>query len=445
MNKKGMNTVQGIIVAAVIIAAVGALFFIGGYGGGGGGSEAPEEIKIGWSVPISGYLANFGEPDRWVANTLETRINEDGGIYLSKYDTKVPIRIIVRDTESDTRTASEVAADLATREKVDMFLVMHTPDTTIPVCAEAERHGIPTVSLDSPMEAWLSGAPSGGYDWSYHTFWSNYDVAVMFKNIWDGLDTNKVVVGLWSSSPDGKAWKNAQKPLLENAGYEVVVPGSFPPDLQDFSSIVSTFKNRNVEIVAGTLPTPAFQRFMDQCVTQNYNPPVVTVGKSNLFPPAVNSLGSLSKGLTQELWWSPYHPYESSLTGQSAEEIANAYEESTGRQWSPPLGYAHAGIEIVVDSIKRAGCLAAENLRNAIANTDLETVVGPVDFKDIPEPNANQPEIIMNNRKQVSISPVVMSQWVPGDEWKWKQEIIYNWKYDNIPETAEPVFPKLWS
>ena len=37
-------------------------------------------------------------------------------------------------------------------------------------------------------------------------------------------------------------------------------------------------------------------------------------------------VGDRGDGLTTEIWWAPTYPFKSSLTGQSAQELADAYE-----------------------------------------------------------------------------------------------------------------------
>jgi branched-chain amino acid transport system substrate-binding protein len=55
------------------------------------------------------------------------------------------------------------------------------------------------------------------------------------------------------------------------------------------------------------------------------------------------------------VWWSPSHPFSSSLTDQSAQELADAYSEETGKQWTQPIGFAHALFEVAADVLTRSG------------------------------------------------------------------------------------------
>jgi len=56
--------------------------------------------------------------------------------------------------------------------------------------------------------------------------------------------------------------------------------------------------------------------------------------------------------------------------------------EELGRPADPQVGPAYALIQIIADSIERAGTLDRAAIRDAIAATDLQTVIGPVTFNE---------------------------------------------------------------
>ena len=56
-----------------------------------------------------------------------------------------------------------------------------------------------------------------------------------------------------------------------------------------------------------------------------------------------------------------------------------AYETATKKQWTQPIGFVHALFEVAIDSLKRAKDVGEKAaIRDAIAATDLATIVGPI-------------------------------------------------------------------
>ena len=212
----------------------------------------------------------------------------------------------------------------------------------------------------------------------------------------------KTVGGLFPNDADGNAWGDKEtglpKPLAE-AGYNLVVPGRYQPLSDDFSSQISAFKSANCEIVTGNMIPPDFATFWSQSAQQGFKPKIVTIGKALLFPSVIESLGERGDGLSSEVWWSPNHPFKSSLTDESAKELANAYTHATNRPWTQPIGFKHALFEVVADVVRRAEDLDEPSaIVKAISETKLKTIVGNVDWSNGP----------INN---VTKTPLVAGQW----------------------------------
>ncbi len=392
-----------------------------------GTSSAPQRdyILVGRPNPTTGPIAGFGEATPWAEERALQAINKDGGIFIQEYGKKLPVKIKVVDTESDPTKAAEVASKLILEDKVDLMVALHTPATVNPVSAMCERYQVPCIALDAPVEAWLTGGP---YQWTYLAFWTTEQVADVFVGIWDMVadKTNKVIGGLFANDADGKTFAEAIMKRLPAKGYKMVDPGRIPPNTRDFTAVINQFRQENVEIVTGNLIPPDFATAWRQFHQQGFIPKVVTIGRAILFPSDVNALGgNLPMGLTTEVWWSPYHPFKSSLTNETAKDLADAWTKETGKQWTAPLGYKYAAMEIVADVLRRAQTLDRNKLREAIANTKLDTMVGPIKYND----------------RHYSETPVVGGQWVKGQQWPWELRIVYNQTYPQIPKTGDLVFP----
>jgi branched-chain amino acid transport system substrate-binding protein len=362
-------------------------------------------IKIGHVSPQTGVFASFAEADPFILNQIRTVLAKgitNGGV---TYE----VQIISKDSQSNTNRASEVAADLILKDKVDLLVASSTPETTNPVADQAEANETPCITDNAPWQSYFfgrHGTPDKGFTWTYHFFWGVEDVIASFFALWKSVETNKVVGVLFPNDEDGNALGDAKvgfPPAIQEAGYKLIDTGRFQPFSDDYGSQISAFKNAGVEIVTGAVTPPDFATFWNQAAQQGFRPKVVTVGKALLFPASIAALGSRADGLSCEIWWSPSHPFKSGLTGQSAKELCDAYEHSTGRAWTQPIGFQHALFEVAIDVLKRAKNLGEPaSILEAIVATDYHSVVGPIKWSGKPV-------------KNVSKTPLVAGQWRKRD------------------------------
>ena len=205
------------------------------------------------------------------------------------------------------------------------------------------------------------------------------------------LDTNKVIGGLWPNDADGAATSGAVKGVFPDQGYDIIDPGRFDLPAGSYATQIAEFRAAGAEIVQGVMPPPAFTLFWTQCAQQGYQPKAVIAGKSSEYPASINPLGDKAIGISVPIWWTPNFPYSSSLTGQSAMEVARAYEDTEKRQWTAGIGSRHAMIEVILDALKRTTDIDdPDSIRDALAATDLDTICGPVNFTSGPVPNTSK-------------------------------------------------------
>ena len=363
--------------------------------------RAADTVKIGYVSPKTGPLAAFAEADEFnVASVLQAIGGkvESGGKSLD-------VEVIVKDSQSNPNRAAEVASELILSDEVHLLCAANTPETTNPVADQAEINEVPCVTTLCPWQPYFfgrGGDPATGFQWTYHYFWGLEDVIAVFLNLWNKLDTNKVVGGLFPNDGDGNAWGDPEigfpKPLA-GAGYTLIDPGRYQNLSDDFSAQISEFKENDVQIITGVVLPPDFTTFWTQAAQQGFRPKAASVGKALLFPVSVEALGDAGHNLSSEIWWSPSHPFTSSLTGQSCGELAAAFTAATGKQWSQPVGYGHSLLEVALDVVSRAADINdTEAVLASIVATDIATVAGPVSWGSGPV-------------KNVAKMPLVGGQW----------------------------------
>ncbi len=382
-------------------------------------------VLIGHPMASTGPVAPFGEAAAFADEIAAKEISDAGGIFLKDFGKKVPVKILAMDTESSPTKAAEIASKMILKDKVDIIVVASTPDTTNPVAGLCERHGVPCIG-SVPWESFATGASS--FKWAFDYMWSVEQMADLFVGMWNefATKTNKVVGGVWPNDPDGIALASVMPKKFTAAGYKVVDVGRHPYGMQDYSAFINKWKEEKVEILTGCPIPPDFATLWRQCKQKGFHPKIATIAKACLFPSSLEALGgNLANGISVEVWWSPWHPYKSSLSGKTCKQMADAWTTKTKKQWSQILGLDYCGLEVAVDAVKRAGSLDKEKIRKAVVDTNLDTIFGHIKFND----------------KNWAPTTLAGGQWIKGKEWPWDLQIVYNKTAPGVPITGKMIFP----
>lgn len=391
-----------------------------------GAQGAP--IKIGLVTPKTGPLAFFGAPDDFIIQSYADLFSK--GVETS--DGRRPIEVLVRDSQSSSSRASDVAADLILRDEVSLLLSAGGPDTVNPVADQAEINGVPSLSTASPWQPFIMGRgsnPKEGFDYTYLFGFGIEDAIAAYLSIFNSIDTNKKVGVLFPNDADGNAWGSEEfgfPPALRAAGFEVVDPGFFQPLSDDFSAQINAFKSAGVDIVMGTMIPPDFLSFWGQAAQQGFKPKVATIGKSLLLPNVPKVLGAGGNGLTTELAWHPSFPFQSASTGQSGADIVKAWQAQSDAPWVQTIGLKHALFDLAYDVLGRAGKPEdADAVVAAIKDKPIETTIGVADWGKSPIAN-------------VCKSQVLGGQWVLKEE-NFTLEVISSPDGSPVKPTAKMI------
>jgi len=405
--------------AGVTAAAVGMSSTVPGFLKPARAAAVRDHILIGRPLPMTGPVSAFTAASPWLDNKAIADMNKDGGIFIKEAGKKLPVRVKIVDTESDPTKAGDAGSKLILNDNVDIMYVSCTPATVSPVAAVCERYKVPCVSTMMPVEMFLPGGP---FQWSFDASFSVGDYVASFLQMWENVKTNKTVGLLAQNDADGVAWADASNRDLKGAGYKVIDLGRFPAGTMDYGTIIAGWKKENVEIMFANMSPPDFARVWRQAFRENFIPKIATIGRAAMFPAAVEALGGdLGLGVSSEAPWHPSYPFKSSLTGETAKQVGDAYEAQSGKQWIVPLGGTYSGYEIVADVLNRAQTLDKETLRKAFAATNLNTLQGPTKF----------------NEKNVAITPSGGLQWVKGKKFPFDCMLVANGNYKMLPTDAK--------
>lgn len=403
--------------------ALGALALAGSTGP----AAAQEDcvVTIGRVVPLTGPLLDMGRETPWIDDFKIAQVNADGGLQVGDQLCRIEYRIY--DSEGTMEGSGEAATRAILDDKVDVLFAQGTPDTTNAPSDLCERYQIPCITSNTPVEAWLYG-PDGqpkAYHWTHHFFFGVPDLVANHVGMIEALPGgfNGHIGYLYPNDPDGVVFASLFDPAFREKGWEPTDPGRFTQGLPDFSSIINQFKRNRVEVVTGVLAPPDLQNYLQQAAQQNFRPRMYIIDKGTGYPEPMRALGDNGIDILSVNFWSPAYPGSSRFGGYDGQGLVDAYQEQNpGKLYSPPLAYTDASYDILFDALQRAGTTDRAALLQAIHDTDLDTVVGHVDFGD----------------QNYSVQPLGGAQWQRDpDTGELVKENVFNAVYPDVRVTGD--------
>lgn len=358
-------------------------------------------IRIGYIDQLTGIRSNFGETAPWVVDQVKEVLKDGLDIGGKHYD----VEILVRDSQSDPNRMGSIGNELVLRENVDLLLVADgLAAPALEICDQNGTPGISTILQWEPFYAARGGTPETGYPYSFLFFWSGADIIKNYIGMWKESGIDPVVGTFYEDNDFGRGFAEGMSGALTSNGFTEVPGGIFKEQVDDFSNQVAAFRQGGAKIVSGLVFPNHFATFYGQARQMGLELEAVSIAAAFVFPAGVEVLGDRGAGMSTEVWFNRQLPYASTVTGQSADELCTAYENDTGRQWAQPMGYHHAIWEVAIAALKNSNDPKNRDaVRDAIADLDIDTIVGKVDFRNSP-------------MKSVASTWVTMGQWHKNPE-----------------------------
>jgi ABC-type branched-subunit amino acid transport system substrate-binding protein len=371
---------------------------------------APEYIEIGASIPLTGKFGSLGSQVKVGYDYAIADINAAGGVYVDEYGVKVPLRLTAYDDESDPTKAVNNLEKVFSDQKVVAYLGgaasgMHAATTAI-----AEKNKVPYLGISF---AWWN-IHQRGYKYLFSPFPKSPDQARdVFKALNEMIpaDQRPTKVAIFQEKTDwgnelGGLFKADAKP----AGYDVVYYGEYAPGTTDFSTLILDAQTAGADMLLGMPSTPDGMAIVKQMSELGWSPKFTMLVRAPDAATWGKNLGTAGDYVTMFAGW------HSGENFPGVAEINAKHEKEFGRPADILVGPAYACVQILADAITRAGKLDRDAIRDAIADTDMMTVIGSVTF------NGDGTGNVLN--------PLV--QWLNG-----KMELV--WPLDQ--KTADFVYP----
>ena len=330
-----------------------------------------QAIKVGAVVPLTGRYGAGGAQVRAGYEIAVEHVNAAGGVTVGGM--KMPLELVLLDDESD---ATKTVARLETlgAQGVVAYLGGFGSDLHAAAASVAEKNRIPYLGVAFA----LNKIHQQGFRYLFSPFWKSPDIG---REVYEMLGSLPVAqrpnrIAIFEEKTDwGREMGTAWTSRGQEAGYQIAFHGEYAPGAKDFSDLILKAKAGNAEAVFALPTPPDGMTMIKQMRELGYTPKLTFLVRAPDPPIWSKNLGKDGDYVVLGPGW------HNAVRYPGVKELNEAHVKKVGRPADPIAGPSYACVQILAAAISRAGSLDREKVRDAIAATDMTTVIGPVKFR----------------------------------------------------------------
>ena len=379
--------------AVVLVIAITSLMLT--FPAAPGIGAAAATAKLGAAIPLTGRYASGGAQVRAGYEFAVEDINARGGVRLGTQ--RVQLQVTVVDDESDpTKTVSRLEALAA--QGTATLLGGFGSDLHAAAAAVAEKNKIPYCGVAFALHA----IHEHGFRFLFSPFPKSPEIAsetYRFLNASIAAADRPRRVAIFQERTDwGRELGDIWTARSGENGYQIVLRADYTPLSRDLSDIILRAKSAGAEAVLAVPTPPDGITLIREMKELDFNPKIVMLIRAADGVSWAQGLGKDGDDVLLAPGW--HH----AVKFPGVAELNAKHEQRFARPADVIVGPAYACVQIVADAIERAGTLDPPAIRDAIAATNLQTVIGRVRFR----PDGT------------GLVPTVFVQWQAG-----KQELVW--------------------
>jgi branched-chain amino acid transport system substrate-binding protein len=314
-------------------------------------------------------------------------INANGGVMVKEYNAKLPLKLTLLDDESDPGKTVSHLETLYSDSNVMAYLGGFGSSLHVAAAAIAEKNKVPYLGVAFAL--WQ--VHQQGYKYLFSPFIKSPDIAqgtYEFLNATVPEGERPTRVGIFQEQTDwGKELGGLWRDNAPKNGYEVVLYEEYAPGSKDFTDLILKAKEANVELLLAVPTPPDGVTMYKQMGELDYTPNASLIIRAPDVPTWAESLGSSGDYVMLAPGW------HNSVKYPGVDELNAKHQELMKRPADPIVGPSYAVIQILANAIERAGKLDRAAIRDAIAATDMDTVMGHITFKE--DGTGNVPFVVL--------------------------------------------------
>ena len=332
---------------------------------------APSSIKLGAVIPLTGRYASLGDQVKSGYELAVDDINKAGGVMVNSYGTKIPLELKILDDESDPTKTVQRHETLDSTDQVVAHLGGAGSDLHTAAATVAEKNRVPYMGIAFA----LFQVHQKGLKYLFSPFEKSPAVAKSSFDIMDSLNPKPTKVAIFAEQTDwGAELRDLWSKEAKARNYELVADEQYAPGSKDFAPMVLKAKAANADAVLSMPNPPDGLAIVKQMKELDFNAKFYYLIRAPDGLAWSQNLGKDGDYVVLAPGWSP------DLKFPGVDQIKQAHQARYNKSAEALVGPSYACIQILANAIERAGTLDHDQLRDAIAATDMMTVEGPVKF-----------------------------------------------------------------
>lgn len=331
--------------------------------------QAPDRIKIGQAIPLSGPDATIGEHHKVAARLAVKEVNDDGGLFLQQFNRKIPVELIQYDDESNPAVSVRMTERLVNSDHVVAMICGYKTDIGMQQSTAINRLKVPCIT-----GGWASTAIfNRGYRYIFSTSaavvsWSRSTMDFLKVQIDAGKLPKPTRIALAvETTAHGKDFRDGvvDRSRRHDGYFVMALDENFEPQRADFSSLLSKLAAARADVFLVDAGFSDFVTMQRQIVQRRLKFKAISYGARGAESEAREALGPATDYLLVNGLWSPALPYKS-----SRDFVAKwtAFVKEPKPQLYSALAYEAS--RVLLAAIQKTGTLDQEAIRDTIARWD---------------------------------------------------------------------------
>ncbi len=337
---------------------------------------AADPIKLGFSMSLTGAVANTGRVALAAQKLWESDINAKGGL-LGR-----PVQLVYYDDQSSPANVPGIYTKLLDIDKVDLVVGPYSTVQTAPAMATVMEHGkvmvgLSAININSQFHYPKYFSMTNAGPRPNEVFSEGFLAVALRQNPKPQTIALLGADNEFSQNVLDAARKNATK-----AGLKIVYDKSYPPSTVDYSPIVRAVQAADPDIVY-LASYPQDSVGLLRAVNEiGYEPKMLggaTVGLNNVSNKM--QLGPLLNGVVGYENWIPVP----TLMFPGVKDVLDRYQAEAKTEGLDPLGYgmvptAYAEVQLLGEAVAATGSLDPDKIAAYLHGNTVHTVWGDISF-----------------------------------------------------------------